>query len=52
VGKNVRVDIPVVGDARNALQGLLKEVSPKPKGPWLEKIDAGRRIIPCAIFRT
>ncbi len=24
VGKNVRVDIPVVGDARNALTGLLK----------------------------
>ena len=24
VGKNVRVDIPVVGDARNALAGLLK----------------------------
>jgi len=43
VGKNVRVDIPVVGDARNALEGLEKEVLPKPRGPWNEKIDAWRK---------
>jgi len=43
VGKNVRVDIPVVGDAKNALEGLEKEVLPKPRGPWNEKIDAWRK---------
>lgn len=37
VGKNVRVDIPVVGDAKNALAALLKEVSPKPRSAWNEK---------------
>jgi acetolactate synthase-1/2/3 large subunit len=38
IGKNVRVDIPVVGDAKNALVELLKEISPKPWSPWSEKI--------------
>ncbi|VVB72719.1 3D-(3,5/4)-trihydroxycyclohexane-1,2-dione hydrolase [uncultured archaeon] len=43
VGKNVRVDIPVVGDAKNALQGLLKEVMPKASGAWNEKIEAWKK---------
>ena len=40
IGKNVRVDIPVVGDAKSALIALEKEVSPKPKGAWTDKIAA------------
>jgi acetolactate synthase-1/2/3 large subunit len=39
IGKNVRVDIPVVGDAKNALAGLLKEVRPKPRSAWNEKVE-------------
>jgi acetolactate synthase-1/2/3 large subunit len=39
IGKNVRVDIPVVGDAKNALEALIKEVKPKPRGAWNDKID-------------
>jgi acetolactate synthase-1/2/3 large subunit len=46
VGKNVRVDIPVVGDARNALTGLLREVLPKNRGPWNEKIETWKRDYP------
>lgn len=38
IGKNVRVDIPVVADAKNALAGLLKEVLPKSKSAWNEKV--------------
>jgi acetolactate synthase-1/2/3 large subunit len=38
IGKNVRVDIPVVGDARNALRELLKLVSQKPRTAWNDKI--------------
>lgn len=38
IGKNIRVDIPVVGDAKNALVELLKEISPKPWSPWSGKI--------------
>jgi acetolactate synthase-1/2/3 large subunit len=46
VGKNVRVDIPVVGDAKNALMALEKEVQPKPRGAWNEKIDGWKRDYP------
>ena len=46
VGKNVRVDIPVVGDAKNALQGLLKEVSPKGRSVWNEKTEAWKKEYP------
>lgn len=38
IGKNVRVDIPVVGDAKNALTDLLKEISSKPWSTWSERI--------------
>lgn len=43
IGKNVRVDIPVVGDAKNALVALLKEVSQKPKSAWNEKIESWKK---------
>jgi acetolactate synthase-1/2/3 large subunit len=39
IGKNVRVDIPVVGDAKNALIELIKEVQKKPRSAWNDKID-------------
>ncbi len=38
IGKNVRVDIPVVGDAKKALEALVKEVQPKPVSAWVEKV--------------
>lgn len=39
IGKNVRVDIPIVGDAKNALKALVKEVGPKTRSSWNKKID-------------
>jgi acetolactate synthase-1/2/3 large subunit len=39
IGKNVRVDIPVVGDAKNALVALLKEVQTKTRSAWNEKLE-------------
>ena len=46
VGKNVRVDIPVVGDAKNALVALIKEVQPKPKSAWNERVEAWKKDYP------
>jgi len=43
IGKNVRVDIPVVGDARNALAALAKEVGSRPRSAWNEKIEAWKK---------
>jgi acetolactate synthase-1/2/3 large subunit len=38
IGKNVRVDIPVVGDAKSALSELAKAVGEKGWSPWNEKV--------------
>jgi acetolactate synthase-1/2/3 large subunit len=46
IGKNVRVDIPVVGDAKNALTALIKEVKPKARGAWNVKIAQWRSDYP------
>ena len=46
IGKNVRVDIPLVGDAKNALAGLLKEVRPKQRSEWNDKVDSWKSDYP------
>ncbi|MGC9515674.1 acetolactate synthase large subunit [Methanocrinis sp.] len=38
IGKNVRVDIPVVGDAKSALSELAKAVEQKPWSSWNDKV--------------
>ncbi|HWQ19465.1 MAG TPA: acetolactate synthase large subunit [Methanotrichaceae archaeon] len=43
IGKNVRVDIPVVGDAKNALLALEKEIQQRPRSAWNNKIDQWKR---------
>lgn len=39
VGKNVRVTVPIVGDARRVLHALAKEVSTTTRTEWLKEID-------------
>ena len=46
ISKNVKVDIPIVGDAKNVLSAMIKELSSKPfaldheaKEKWLKQID-------------
>jgi acetolactate synthase-1/2/3 large subunit len=43
IGKNVRVDIPIVGDAKNALKELLGFVQQRPSTEWNEKILRWKR---------
>jgi len=38
IAKNVRVDIPVVGDAKDILTALVKKVSHRERGEWFAKI--------------
>jgi acetolactate synthase-1/2/3 large subunit len=38
ISKNIRVDIPVVGDARDILEGLMELVEPRDRGAWLGRI--------------
>lgn len=42
VGKNVRVNVPIVGDAKAVLQALNREVSAKTHDGWIEQIDRWR----------
>jgi len=39
ISKIVRVDIPVVGDAKNILTALVKAVAPRPASEWNEQIE-------------
>jgi len=46
ISKNVRVDIPVVGDAKAILQELVKLVSPAQRSAWLEKVEQWKKHYP------
>jgi acetolactate synthase-1/2/3 large subunit len=38
IGKNVRVDVPIVGDAKRVLQTLLEELPPRECNAWVQEI--------------
>jgi len=42
IGKNVRVDLPVVGDLKNILQALLPLIEPANHPAWISKISTWR----------
>ena len=43
IGKNIDVDVPIVGDIKLVLQALNKRVKPLLHGDWLARIDELRR---------
>ena len=43
IGKNIAVDVPIVGDIKLVLQALNKRVKPLLHGDWLARIDELRR---------
>jgi acetolactate synthase-1/2/3 large subunit len=50
IGKNVRTDVPVVGDAREALKLLIEEVQPRHHGEWRDWIESERdRVLEAAL---
>ena len=46
VGKNVRVDIPIVGDAKHILKELDKVLKPKKHEDWKKEIDGWKEKMP------
>jgi len=48
ISKNIRVDIPVVGDAADVLEGLLERVEERDRSAWLGRIDAWKQKHPLA----
>jgi acetolactate synthase-1/2/3 large subunit len=46
IGKNVAVDIPIVGDVKNVLEMLFERVTPRANPEWLRQIDEWKRTYP------
>ncbi|GFN22011.1 biosynthetic-type acetolactate synthase large subunit [Thermanaeromonas sp. C210] len=51
IGKNVRVDLPLVGDARTVLEDLLPLVQPGKRGAWLKRLQELREEYPLTYGR-
>ncbi|MBS3943629.1 MAG: biosynthetic-type acetolactate synthase large subunit [Dethiobacter sp.] len=43
IGKNVAIDIPIVGDVKKVLQGILKRLQPGVTEDWLKKVEEWRQ---------
>jgi len=46
ISKNVKVDIPVVGDAKSILGEMVKYVEPRERKEWFARIDQTKRLYP------
>jgi len=51
IGKNVRVDVPIVGDVKLVLQALNKQVTKKSRLDWINQVDDWRRDHPSIDIR-
>jgi acetolactate synthase-1/2/3 large subunit len=52
ISKNVQVDIPVVGDARQILEEMLQLVEHRPRKAWFEKIAQWKQRFPMGYDRA
>ena len=51
IGKNVSVDVPIVGDVKAVLAPLNKLIQPAEHGEWLQQLDKWRREHPSTDIR-
>ncbi len=51
IGKNVRVDVPIVGDVAHVLKALNEQVAPQNRVEWVSQIEEWRREHPSTIIR-
>ncbi|HEY51480.1 MAG TPA: biosynthetic-type acetolactate synthase large subunit [Dehalococcoidia bacterium] len=51
IGKNVRVDVPIVGDVKMVLQALNKQIAPVDHLDWIGQVDDWRREHPSIDIR-
>ena len=52
IGKNVEVDIPIVGDVRMVLENLLEKLTPQKHSEWLKQVTAWKREYPLTYDRN
>ncbi|NLW86804.1 MAG: biosynthetic-type acetolactate synthase large subunit [Planctomycetes bacterium] len=46
ISKNIKVDIPVVGDAKDSLERIIEFIQPVDRSPWLEQIAQWKKRYP------
>lgn len=46
ISRNIVVDIPIVGDAKKAINAMLEKVTPLDIGEWTEKISSWKKAYP------
>jgi acetolactate synthase I/II/III large subunit len=51
IGKNVVVDVPIVGDVKNVLAELNKQIEKKEHLDWLQELDAWRKVHPSTLIK-
>jgi len=51
IGKNVRVDVPIVGDVKVVLQALNKRIAPAEHADWIQQLESWRREHPSTEIR-
>ena len=51
IGKNVRVDVPIVGDAKVVLKALNKLITPVEHIEWIGRLDSWRKEHPSILIR-
>ena len=51
IGKNVRVDVPIVGDVKAVLQELNKMITPIEHIDWINQLDDWRKEHPSTVIR-
>jgi len=51
IGKNIRVTVPIVGDVKNVLEQLNREVAPADHAAWIDQICAWRMKHPATEVR-
>lgn len=51
IGKNVKIDVPIVGDARKVLQSLNSKVADESHPAWLSQVEQWRREHPNSTIR-
>ncbi len=49
IGKNVKVDVPIVGDAKNVLQALNRQINPRIHMDWMRQLEEWRQQHPLTI---
>ena len=51
IGKNVRVDVPIVGDVKNVLEALNQQIVPREHLDWFNQVDKWRDEHPALVIR-